>query len=143
MLLRFYWATSTPHHQPIFNIFCLFKLFFSLLICHFTIIHSLTFIYFYLFIFLLLYTLTLQFLHPFIFLLFWLFFAPIFYYKNLLFSIPFNPYFAHTKRWILSLSLSLSLYIYIYSFLWWMFNSLDWWIFMFNSILVWYDLVIF
>ena len=59
----------------------------------------------------------------------------------MLFSLPFNPYFAYTKRWILSLSLSL--YIYIYYFFWWMFNSLVWWIFMFNSTLGWYDLVIF
>ena len=69
--------------------------------------------------------------------------SQFFYYKKLLFSIPFNPYFAHTKRWILSLSLSLSLYIYIYILFWWIFNFLDWWIFIFNSNLGWYDLVIF
>ena len=40
-------------------------------------------------------------------------------------------------------SLSLYIYIYIYSFFWWMFNSLDWWIFMFNYTLRWNDLVIF
>ena len=66
--------------------------------------------------------------HPFIFLLFWLFFSPFFDYKNLLFLFQFNPYFARTKWWIISLSLSLSLslsiyiYIYIYSLFWWMFE---------------------
>ena len=81
------------------------------------------------------------FLHfPFILtLLFSIFFTIIF------FSLLFNPYFAHTKRWILSLSLSphthTHTHIYIYSFFWWMFSSLDWRIFMFNSTLGWYDLV--
>ena len=90
-----------------------------------------------------------------LYIFFWIFFysssfyydssPQFFYYKNLLFSIPFNPYFAHTKRWILSLTLSLFIYIYIYiySFFWWMFNSLNWWIFIFYSTLGWYDLVIF
>ena len=54
----------------------------------------------------LLYTLTLQFLYLCIFLLFWLFSPHFIYYKYLFSFLPFSPYFARTKRWILSLSLS-------------------------------------
>ena len=117
MLLRFYRATSTPHHQPIFNIFCLFKLFFSLLICHFTIIHSLTFIYFYLFIFLLLYTLTLQFLHPFIFLFILTLLFPIFFTIKICNFLFYSIHILLTQRGEYSLSLSLSIYIYIYIYI--------------------------
>ena len=79
----------------------------------------------YLFISLLFYILTLQFLHPFIFHLFSLLFYHFIYYKILLFSLTFNPYFGphkkvnththtHTHTLSLSLSLSLSLFLYIY-----------------------------
>ena len=71
----------------------------------------------YLFISLLFYILTLQFLHPFIFHLFSLFFYHFIYYKILLFSLTFNPYFGPHKKMNThthSLSLSLSLYKYIY-----------------------------
>ena len=124
MLLHSCWATSASHHQPIFKIFALS--FLIIFLINFPIYNS---IFSNIYLFLTCYLPT------------------TLYYKNLLFSLLFNPYFAYTKRWILSLSLSLSLYIYIYiyiySFFWLMFNSLDWWIFMFNSTLGWYDLVIF
>ena len=40
---------------------------------------------------------------------------PILFCINLISFLPFNPYFSHTKMWVLSLSLSL------YPFFWWIF----------------------
>ena len=97
-----------------------FKLFFSLLVSHFTITYSLTFTYFYLFISPLLYTLTVQFLHPFIFLLFWLFFSPFFYYKNLFFLF-YSIHIFLTQKGEYSLSHTQK---FDSSFSWWIFNSL-------------------
>ena len=122
MLPYSYWATLAPHQHHIINLFSIFSLlflifFFSLLICHFTITHFLTFTYFNLFISPLLYILTLHFPHPFIFLLFWLFFSPFFDYKNLLFLFhSIHILLIKKGESSLSLSLSLSLYIYIYIF---------------------------
>ena len=129
MFLCSCWAILVQH-QLIFNIFSLFWNYFSLMFCHlqlYILQHLLlpfyvpTTLYLNLTIF--------PSLHlPFILTLL----LPIFKIKNVLFSLPFNPYFAQKKgEYSLSLSLSLSLsicvYKYIYSFFWWIFNSLDWW----------------
>ena len=91
-----------PHHPLIFNIFFFFFNYFSLInFSPYNYNYSNIFPHFYLFISPLLYTLTLQYPHPFIFLFSFYFDSSspyIIYYKNLIFSIPFNPYFVHPKR---------------------------------------------
>ena len=87
-----------PHHQR-----------------HFTITHSPTFTYSYLFIYPLLYTLTLQFLHPHLSFILTFLLPNFFTIKNCYFlfhSIHILP----IQKGEYSLSLSLSIYIYIFSF---------------------------